>query len=1324
MSTAGVDPFWVARGARLLSNGRYQVLLDARGGGVSFWQGVQLSAWEPDPVEARHGWWLYLRDTASGEFWMPTLVGRPGSAAAPSLQMPSPGSQNESSGDDAGASARSERVDGEPATSTPSPLWAPLAGRSNRGSGVQTYQSIWRGIEAEVAIWVDAEWDVEVRETRLRNLEGRSRRIEVTSHIDIVLNHPAAHRAHPAFSKLFVESRWLGRRRALLWRRRPRSPEEKWPLLAHAALADYPVEWESDRAGFVGRGCDSTTPHALMRQAPLQGRVGPVLDPTAALRQTVELAPRALARVAFVLAVGESQEALEAVLERLSGTGGIDRSRSGAQRLARQRRQRIQVGPAAALRAEELAAALRYGCGSGARTGARISKAGPRVPEVAPPTCVPLLVWKTGRPLREAMAEAKRFVRFWESCGFPASIAVEARQAMHWVFSDGVTVRRKTLGKFDGRRRDLWETMAGCVVEGDRLSLGRAPARVSVVARYKLQALQEPIEADASRLSNWNGWGGFDLHTGAYVIQVTGGRLPPMPWVNVMANPAMGCLVSERGAMHTWGVNSREDRITPWSNDPVVDPFAEAIYIREEQEHAFWSPLPGLGAEPCVVRHAPGWSSWQSAGNGVEQSVTVFVPPHDPLRVTIVTLNNRAGTERKLDVWWYVHLVCGALPEETRRFVEVDWDPKHQLFLVRRIDHESRHRGVVFAAVAGGEKVQVSGCRLHFLGPGGSLRRPRAVVEDEELRPVMGRTGHPAVVARVAVRLPARGSAQVSLILGEAAQPREARMLAQKFRGRHRAVRALEETRFYWRQSVCRLQVRTPSPELDRLVNQWLPYQVQSCRLWGRTAFYQSGGAYGFRDQLQDASALLWLDPSATRQQILLHAAHQFPEGDVLHWWHPPWDRGTRTRFSDDLLWLPWAVVSYCEFTGDGELLDEPCPFVTGRRLRRGEDEAYLTVRRTRHTADLYTHCRLAIDRALTRGPHGLPLMGTGDWNDGMNRVGRLGRGESVWLAFFLGALLRHWIPICESRGDHRRAAHYRSYLDQLESAVEEYGWDGNWYRRAYYDDGTPLGSASNQECQIDALVQAWAVLSGMAPRSRAASALEAVSRRLIDRERGLIRLLDPPFDRNDHDPGYIKGYVPGVRENGGQYTHAAIWVVQAFALLGQRNTATELLLRLLPQWHSRDAEAVSRYQVEPYVVASDIYGSEPHVGRGGWTWYTGSAGWLYRLVVETFLGVRLHGGDTLVVEPRIPDFWRECEMTWHPPGWSAPICIRIENPEGRAERVRRAWADGTPLPVDRREVRLDRRRAVPPSLLRVELGTGEEFDLGGSETGCSVRSV
>jgi len=533
------------------------------------------------------------------------------------------------------------------------------------------------------------------------------------------------------------------------------------------------------------------------------------------------------------------------------------------------------------------------------------------------------------------------------------------------------------------------------------------------------------------------------------------------------------------------------------------------------------------------------------------------------------------------------------------------------------------------------------------------------------------------------------------------------RALVARYQGPGAIADALDGARAFWTELLSGVRIETPVPAIDRMVNGWLPYQILSCRIWGRTAFYQSGGAFGFRDQLQDAAALVHLRPGLTRAQLLLHAAHQFVEGDVLHWWHPPTGRGIRTRFSDDLLWLPLLTAFYVHTTGDWAVLDESIGFLTVRPLADGEDEAYLVPEQSGEHADLYAHCCRALDRGLTRGSHGLPLMGTGDWNDGMNRVGREGKGESVWVGFFLYRIIDDFAPLCERRGDTARLERYRAYQTALRQALDEAGWDGAWYRRAYYDDGTPLGSATNTECRIDALAQSWAVISEAAPAERATQAMHSALDLLVSEKDGIIRLLTPPFDRDAHDPGYIKGYVPGIRENGGQYTHGAMWIVQAVAELGWRDRAARLLAMLSPVHHTASAERLAVYQVEPYVIAADVYGAAPHVGRGGWTWYTGSAGWMYRVALESVLGIRIDDGTTLRVRPCVPDDWARFSARVRLADGATVYEITVRNPTGCAAAVTEVQVDGRPAVLERDAARVPLQQDGAIHRVDVTLGAG-----------------
>jgi cellobiose phosphorylase len=738
-----------------------------------------------------------------------------------------------------------------------------------------------------------------------------------------------------------------------------------------------------------------------------------------------------------------------------------------------------------------------------------------------------------------------------------------------------------------------------------------------------------------------NGIGGFTPDGREYVITTTAGSLTPAPWANVLANPRFGSVVSESGQAYTWGENAHEFRLTPWHNDPVSDAGGEAFYLRDEESGQFWSPtpLPRRGATPYVSRHGFGYSVFEHSEGGIRSELWVYVAVDAPVKFSLLKVRNQSGRPRRLSATGYVEWVLGDLRPKSAMHVTTEVDPYSGALYARNPYSTELPDRIAFFDVDDANRT-ITCDRTEFIGRNGSLQNPAAMARTH----LSGKVGcglDPCAAIQVGFDLAAGQEREIIFKLGLAGTPGgdDANRLVHRFRGADAARRALEAVWQYWSHTLGAVQVETPDESLNVLTNGWLLYQTLACRLWARSGYYQSGGAFGFRDQLQDAMALVHAQPRLLRAHLLLCAGRQFREGDVQHWWHPPSGRGVRTHCSDDYLWLALATCRYVLGTGDTGVLDEPVPFLEGRPLNPDDDSYFDLPGRSEGAESLYQHCVRAIRRGLTCGSHGLPLIGSGDWNDGMNRVGIQGKGESVWLGFFLYEVLRQFGALARLHDDPTFAEFCAVEGVRLRESLEQHGWDGAWYRRAYFDDGTPLGSAENVECQIDSISQSWSVLSGAGHAERARMAMEAVYERLVRREHALVRLLDPPFDQSDLDPGYIKGYVPGVRENGGQYTHGAIWAAMAFAALGDSRRAWELTTMINPANHAKSKEAIAIYKVEPYVMAADVYAVAPHTGRGGWSWYTGSAGWMYRLVVESLLGLRLDL-DRLHVAPCLPAHW------------------------------------------------------------------------------------
>jgi cyclic beta-1,2-glucan synthetase len=1102
-------------------------------------------------------------------------------------------------------------------------------------------------ISSRLQLSVLQDLPVERRQLTLTNHGTQVRELEITGVLEVVLNDAGAHAGHPAFSKLFVQTHRHPGESLLSATRRPRANGETHIAMALGLSGAPTTEWETDRARFCGRGRRLSQARAL--HEPLSGTVGNVLDPVLALRTKLRLAPSATLTITFVTAAADEADQL---VPHFRAATAADASASA---------------PAA--------------------SGAAASDAGASDAGAAP---------------RAALAPAHRLNRQSSRPGETPLV----RQLLARRFSAAALV-----GADDAAAVDVAPKRPPAA--GDETS-DAAHAEDAPHAN----GAEPPGGAHAPDADGGagNGFGAFSADGREYCICIARSAdgslcLPPMPWSNVIANERFGLIASEKGSMTSFAGNSQRFRLTPWNNDPIVDPHDEAFYLRDETSGEFWSLLPGPApaARRYDVAHGFGYSRWQHEHSGLAAKVVVFTPCHDPLRIADIRIRNRGTAARRLSLYVFNRWVLGTTPAQTLGQVRVDTDAPRRAVIARNPAAGPFSDMVAFSAFAGLDPPGVDpagldACtdRARFLGVPGSASAPAALVTGGSLSPAAG--SDPCAALRIEITIAPGAETSVAALLGAAASYEELDLLLARYREPGAIQRALNAVHAFWESTHSQIQITTPVPAIDLMVNGWLGYQVLVCRLWARSAYYQSGGAFGFRDQLQDSAALVMSCPEMLREHLLRSASHQFAEGDVLHWWHPPEGRGVRTHFADDLVWLPYLTAHYVRVTGDHDVLQVPRSFVSGPELAKNEEDRYFLPGVAHAEGSLYAHCVKALERAMTSGAHGLPLFGGGDWNDGMNRVGREGRGESVWMGFFLYRTLGDFLPLCRHLGDYIRAAQFEAYRTQLLTALNGPGWDGEWYRRGYYDNGEPLGSSASDECRIDALAQAWSVIAEVAAPERASVALDSLEKHLINDDDGLIRLLTPPFVDTPQDPGYIKGYVAGVRENGGQYTHAALWVVRAMAEAGRRSRAAALLERLSPVSHTADAAGVARYQVEPYVIAADVYGVAPHVGRGGWTWYTGSAGWMLRVAIESILGFGIEAGEWLTLAPRIPDEWPGFRLSHRRPDGTR-YDIEVENPQRSALKLRSASIDGSEVALVTGGLRIKLEHDRRVHTIRVVLG-------------------
>ena len=1254
----------------VLSNGRYAVMVTAAGSGYSRWRDMAVTRWREDVTRDSWGSYLFLRDMQSGTVW--SAGHQPSGTEADSYEV----------------------------------TYAEDHAEFSRRDG---------SIVTGLTIVVSAEHDAEIRRVTLTNLGSQDREIELTSYAEIALSPQAADAAHPAFQNLFVETEFASDIGALLATRRPRSRDEQPIWAAHVAAVEGEtggvIQYETDRARFVGRGRSVRSPVSVIDGRPLSNTVGPVLDPIFSLRCRVRLAPGATAHAIFSTVVAESRDEVLDLADKYRESATFERAATLAWTQAQVQLHHLGIEADEAHLFQRLANRILYSDPSLRPSSgllARNELGAPGLWAHGISGDLPIVLVRIDRAEDvDIVRQLLRAHEYWRLKLLDVDLVIlneegaSYAQDLQDLLATVVRTSQSTLvpddhpghggvyilpgDRLPAEDRTLLQAAARAVLLSRRGSLADQVTRLERPRRIAPAAVQSGPQRSRSEvapprpeLELFNGIGGFDDGGREYVAVLGPGQSTPAPWLNVIANAAFGFQVSESGSGYTWSGNSRENQLTPWSNDPVSDPVSEAIYIRDDDGGELWGPTAQpirLEGSTYVARHGAGYSRFEHVHDGIELDLVQFVPLDDRLKVSLLTIANRSGRPRRLSVTAYAEWALGTSRGASAPSIVTALEPETEALLVRN-PWNTEFAGHVAFLDLGGRQTAWTADRTEFLGRNGAPDRPAGLERRHRLQGATGAGMDPCAALQTSFELASEARTQVLILLGEADDAAGAADLIRRGRtADHMAT--LGGVLSYWRDTAGTIQVRTPDRSMDIMLNHWLIYQTLACRLWARTGTYQAGGAYGYRDQLQDVIALVTSRRELAREHLLRAAAHQFAEGDVQHWWHPPSGRGVRTRISDDRLWLPYAVDRYLAVTDDTAILDETVPYLDGPPLRPDQTDAYFQPDHSRGSASLFDHCAAAIDLSLAVGAHGLPLIGSGDWNDGMNRVGHKGKGESVWLGWFLYTVLAAFAPIAEARGQRAHADRWRARMKALRRALERQGWDGDWYRRAFFDDGTPLGSAQNTECRIDSIAQSWSVLSGAADPAHAERAMAAVEEYLIRRGDGLVLLFNPPFDQSDVDPGYVKGYLPGIRENGGQYTHGAIWSILAFAVLGQGDKAGELFSILNPINHASTRAGVQRYKVEPYVMAADVYAEPPHVGRGGWTWYTGSAGWMYQAGIEWILGFRLRG-TTLLIDPCVPRAWPgyEIEFRFH----SARYQIVVENPHGVSRGVASSELDGRAL--------------------------------------------
>ncbi len=1219
---------------QLLSNGRYFVMLTNAGGGYSRWKETAVTRWREDSVRDNWGAFCFIKNFDKNEFWS--------TAHQPTLKEADHYEAIFSQG-----KVEYRRRDGK--------------------------------IETYTTVVVSPEDDVEVRRIQLTNHSDTKRKLSITSYAEVVLAASSADDSHPAFSNLFVQTEINEHQNAIICTRRPRSKDERPPWMFHLMKVDgvtvKTVSFETDRSKFIGRGNTLVHPQ-VMDETPLSRSQGSVLDPIVSIQYALTLGPGESVIIDMVTGIADTQELNQHLIDKYQDRHLRDRafdlSWTHSQVLLRQ----IGATEADAQLYGKLASSILYlnpALRAQPSVVLRNQRQQPSLWSYSISGDLPIVLLIISDS--ENISIVKQLIKakaYWQMKGLAVDLVIlnEDSGGYRQVLQDqiqgliaagiGVTTSEKQgrifvrpIDQVTAEDRILFQAVARIIISDKKGILEDQvnkrptlkPAISKLIATSRYAELEHDVQLP-SDLQFFNGNGGFSADGKEYVILSAKDKRTPLPWINVLANPNFGTIISESGSSYTWLENAHEYRLTPWKNDPILDNSGEAFYIRDEESGRFWSPmgLPMLGQSACITRHGFGYSSFEYAEDGIHSHVNVHVDNEAPVKFVTVTIANKSDRSRKLSATGYVQWILGELRSKSVMHISTEYDAINKVLIARNRYNADFQNYVAFFEVDNSNFTYTTD-RNEFIGRNGTLQNPEAMGRTH----LSGKTGaclDSCAAIQVAFDLEPGSEQKIVFKIGAGKDINEALTTIKHFKVSASADQSLSQVKEFWSKTLGTIQVNTPDPSVNILANGWLLYQVLACRLWGRSGLYQSGGAFGFRDQLQDVLALMHAQPELTRQQILTCASRQFREGDVQHWWHPPTGRGVRTLCSDDFLWLPFVASRYVNTTGDITVLNEQISYLQGRRLNVEEESYYDLPILSDDRATVYDHCKRAIEHALRFGEHGLPLMGSGDWNDGMNMVGIHGKGESVWLAFFLYDVLNRFIKVATLQGDLVFVSECEKQATLLIQNINTHAWDGEWYKRAYFDDGTPLGTKTNDECKIDAISQSWSVLSNGGEVDRSITSMKSANEFLINRDKGIIQLLEPPFDVSELNPGYIKGYVPGVRENGGQYSHAAIWMVMAFAKLGDHEKTSELLKMINPIHHGTTADQVSKYKVEPYVMAADVYGVAPHIGRGGWTWYTGSAGWMYQLILESFLGFKREG-NTLQFNPCIPKEWKSFSLVY-----------------------------------------------------------------------------